>query len=198
MKRYTIVRTEGTPDWAAVPALEIDTLMWSEPVDISARARIAWSDDGLHVRMEAREHAIRAQERPPVGMPCMDSCLEFFFCPVEGDPRYLNIEFSPTGCMFLGFGEGRADRIRLLPEVISLDPTVDYTADGWQVTYHVPLALVRVFFPGWTPRSGGVIRANCYKCGDKTPVPHYLLWNPSTSEQADFHRSCDFGVMVLA
>lgn len=197
MKRYTITRTEGMPDWAAVPALDINTQMWSEAVDISGRARIAWSDDGLYVRMEAHEQDIRAQEQPPVGMPCMDSCLEFFFCPAADDPRYLNIEFSPTGCMFLGFGEGRADRIRLLPQAISLDPVIAYTANGWQVTYHVPMTLMRVFFPGLVLHTGSVIRANCYKCGDMTPVPHYLLWNPSTSAHADFHRSCDFGEMLL-
>ncbi|MBR5570284.1 MAG: hypothetical protein IKW10_05250 [Oscillospiraceae bacterium] len=48
----------------------------------------------------------------------------------------------------------------------------------------------------WLPDVG--IRANCYKCGDLTPKPHYLSWNPVTSPNPDFHRPQDFGLMTLA
>ena len=49
----------------------------------------------------------------------------------------------------------------------------------------------------FTLEPGKEIRANCYKCGDLTPKPHYLSWNPSTSANPDFHRPQDFGSMTL-
>lgn len=180
-----------------MPELTIDCVQWFPDAGVAAWAQICCDETAFHVRMRARERDIRAQEQGPVGTPCQDSCLEFFFCPVPGDDRYLNIEFSPTGCMFLGFGRGRADRMRLLPAEMTLDPVVEYTADGWQVTYLIPYALISVLFPGYMSVPGTTIRANCYKCGDLTSHPHYLLWHPSTSPHPDFHRSSDFGEMII-
>lgn len=42
------------------------------------------------------------------------------------------------------------------------------------------------------------IRANCFKCGDFTVQPHYMMWNETTSETPDFHRPQDFGRMIFA
>ena len=36
---------------------------------------------------------------------------------------------------------------------------------------------------------------NFFKCGDLTEQAHYLSWNPVTSEQPDFHRPQDFGLL---
>ena len=69
--------------------------------------------------------------------------------------------------------------------------------DGWGVEYRVPFAFIRTLFPGFAGAPGGVIRANCYKCGDLTRTPHYLAWNPVRSEAPDFHRPRDFGEMIL-
>ena len=54
MKRYTIARVDGRPDWQAVPTLEIDTQLWRPPVDIAAWGQIAWDDERLYVRLRAR------------------------------------------------------------------------------------------------------------------------------------------------
>ena len=50
----------------------------------------------------------------------------------------------------------------------------------------------------YTLEPGRVIRANCYKCGDKTVREHYMMWNPTTSDTPDFHRPQDFGEMEMA
>ena len=39
------------------------------------------------------------------------------------------------------------------------------------------------------------MRANFYKCGDKTLQPHFLSWSPIHSEKPDFHRPEDFGII---
>jgi hypothetical protein len=99
MREYTIARTYDAPDFSAVEALPIDTLLWCPEVPITAQAQICYDETALYVRLSAQEPNIRAEERGPLGVPCVDSCLEFFFCPIEGDDRYLSIECNPNGCL---------------------------------------------------------------------------------------------------
>ncbi len=195
MREYTIAKTSGVPSWDAVSSLPIDCLLWSPEVPITAQARLCYDEAALHVLLQATEPNIRAQETGPLGAPCEDSCLEFFFSPIEGDSRYFNIEYNPNGCVYLGLGSCIQDLVRLLPEQMPLVPQVQRTADGWQVCYSVPFSFVRQFFPTFAPVSGSTIRANCYKCGDLTVQEHYLSWNPVTSQEPAFHRPQDFGLM---
>lgn len=198
MKEYTISRCEAAPDWDRIPALAIDTLLWTENTDIRAQAQLCYDDSAIHVRLRAWEAEIRAEEQGPLGAPCEDSCLELFFCPMPGDSRYFNIECNPNGCLYLGFGDGPEDLVRLLPGHAPIIPQIQRTEDGWQVTYSVPYRFIRHFFPDFRPVSGGTIRANCYKCGDLTPNPHFLAWNPIEDETPAFHRPLQFGLMHFA
>ena len=194
MKEYIIHRFT---DWRRVERLEISEQLWRDPVDIAAWAQIAWDAGGLRVRLTAREANIRAEERGPLGSPWLDSCLEFFFAPMPGDGRYINIEFNPNACCCLGLGDG-LERTRLVPGRDWLEPRAFTAPGGWGIEYRVPFALVRQLFPGFDPRPGDVIRANCYKCGDLTEREHYLAWNPVTSATPNFHLPCDFGRMRFA
>ncbi len=196
MKHYTITRVDGRPDWRAIPALDIGEQLWRPPVDISAAAQLAWDDERLYVRLSAVEKHIRAEHTGPLGMPCEDSCLEFFFSPMPGDVRYFNVEYNPNACLYLGFGADR-DGIRLMVDRALFNPRTARTDDGWLVEYAVPYSFVRVFMPGFKPAPGGTMRANCFKCGDLTPAEHYLAWNPCTSDTPDFHRPQDFGLMTF-
>ena len=193
MKEYII---RPFTRWEDVETLEISERMWTPPVDIAACAKIGWTEDALMVRLEAHEALIRAEETGPLGHPWEDSCLEFFLSPVAGDPRYINIEFNPNTCCRLGLGDGR-ERIQLLPERNWLEPEVFTAPEGWGITYRVPFALLKMLFPAFEAAPGTVIRANCYKCGDKTAQPHFLSWNRVASETPNFHRPQDFGRMIL-
>ena len=194
MREYTIHRFT---DWEHIEPLAIDQRLWSPEVDIEAWAQIAWEDDALRVRLTAREAHIRAVHTSPTSAPCEDSCLEFFLSPVEGDGRYMNIEFNPNACCYLGIG-GAGELVRLLPERDWLKPQPFRTENGWGIEYRVPFELLRLFFPGFAPKPGDAMRANCFKCGDLTEVEHYFSWNPVTSDTPNFHRPCDFGRMVFA
>ena len=196
MRQYTIARTNGAPDWARVEPLSIDCRLWCPPVDIAACARLAWDDECLYVRLEAKEKHIRAEHTGLLDQPCEDSCLEFFFSPAPGDSRYFNIELNPNCCMYLGLGDG-AELTRLLPERSWFEPSAERTAEGWRVTYRVPHAFVRQFFPGYCPKPGMTIAANCFKCGDLTEVEHYFSWNPVDHPTPSFHRPQDFGRMTF-
>lgn len=195
MREYTIVRRGEELNWANVPSLKIDTLLWTEKSDVVAEAQLCYDENALYVHLSAIEAEIRAEHTSPIGMPCEDSCLEFFFSPYNGDERYFNIEFNPNCCMYLGIGSNVENLVRLLIKDDLFQPTANRTKDGWEVFYSVPTEFVRRFFPDFKPESGASIRANCFKCGDLTVNPHFFSWNPCTSETPAFHRPCDFGLM---
>lgn len=198
MRTHLIPRKPTNLDWSQIPALPIDSLHWTPAIDITAQAQICYDETALYVRLSALEAHIRAEHTSPTGMPCEDSCLEFFFSPIPGDDRYLNFEFNPNGCLYLGFGTGMHDLVRLLPEAENLfQPKSRRIDGGWEIVYQVPTEFVQRFFPGFSPVSSGTIRANFYKCGDLTVQEHYLAWNPVTSETPAFHRPCDFGLLTF-
>jgi len=199
MKTYVISQKPENLDWSKVPSLAIDTCLWNYAADVEAKAQLCYDENALYVRLSTREANIRAQETGPIGSPCLDSCLEFFFCPDPGNKTYFNVEFNPNGCLFLGIGNDRYDLIRLLPvkeDPLAAEPV--RTEEGWAITYRIEAAFIRRFFPDFQLTSGGMMRGNFYKCGDETVTPHYYSWNPVTSETPDFHRSVDFGKLYLA
>ena len=163
------------------------------------QAQVCYDDAALYVRLSVREQNIRAEHKTPGCMVCEDSCMEFFFCPTAGDDRYFNFEWNPNAQLYLGFGPNRYDSVRLLvqDEQALFAPCPARTADGWELTFRVPVSFVRRFVPDFALTPGTALRANCFKCGELTPQPHYYSWNPVTSETPDFHRPCDFGQMLL-
>ena len=200
MKSYEIIKVAADPDWSTVPTLAIDIPYRETPASITASAQIAYTDSELLVHLFTAEKEIRAEEKGPIGAPYEDSCLEFFFCPCEGDGRYFNIEVNMNACFFLGFGTGDADLIRLLPEegiANIFSPDIRKTAEGWEIFYRIPYAFVRRFFPAFSVFSGKEIRANCYKCADLSCPPHYLSWNKIEGGPLTFHRPHCFGKMIF-
>ena len=154
MRTYTMKKIQGTPSWNEIPVMLIDNLLWTDSIDVSAQAQICWDEDALYLRMEAVEPNIRMKENGPLAEVCNDSCLEFFFCPMEGDMRYFNIEFNPNTCLYLGIGTNVEDLTRLIPEEepnngtkFVFQPIVNRTEDGWEIRYTVPFAFIRFFFP---------------------------------------------------
>ena len=192
MNEYTIVRRT---DWAQVPVLKMEGQLWPSKADVSAQAQICYDDTALYVRLEAKEANIRKEHTDPLAEICEDSCLEFFFCPMEADDRYFNIEFNANGACYLGFGAGLPTLHRLIPEQAFIKPNITFTDVGWALEYAIPYDFVRIFFPGFSPAPGQTIRANCYKCGDMTPIPHWLCWNPIPEERGTFHCPEYFGLM---
>ena len=64
---------------------------------------------------------------------------------------------------------------------------------GWSVGMCVPFDLIGAD-PDNLPSS---IRANFYKCADKSAHPHFLSWNPIDVPSPDFHRPEFFGELIL-
>jgi len=197
MREYTITRVSGPVDWSNIPVLPIDVQLWGTETDIKAEGKLCYDENALHVHLSAIEANIRAEENGPLASPCLDSCLEFFFSPIDGDSRYFNIEFSPTGCFYLGFGSDRYNLVRLVPEATLFNPVINRNETGWDITYSVPFAFIRQFFPEFAAETGKNIRANFYKCGDMTVKKHYLCWNPIEQKQPDYHLPAYFAPLYF-
>ena len=191
---YLVSRMAGV-DWSVPERAPLSHTGWLPPCPVAAWFQACHDVSSLYLRMEAEESPVHATLIGPLDQVCRDSCLEFFFAPDSGD-RYFNFELNPLGTLCLGFGTGRSARVRQVPkdlEQFQIEPFL--TPKGWGVSFAVPADFVRLYFPGFT--LSGEAAANFYKCGDDTPVPHYLAWSPMTSSAPDFHRRQDFGRLVF-
>lgn len=201
MMNYTITRVNGKPDWDQIPSLSMEVKYLQTPDDIAATAQICYDDTGIWVHLRAYVKEIRAVEQGPYGMPCEDSCLEFFFQPVAGDDRYINLEFNSNGCYYFGTGTGIDDLMRMLPEGNGenlFSHEIARTDDGWEIFYQIPYSVIRRIFPSFTVTPGMTIRANCYACSDLSTPSYYLSWSEVLREPFTFHRSSHFGSMTFS
>lgn len=198
MRTYTIVKKPEALDWSKIPVAFIDNPYHTGDVDVAAFAQVCYDENAFYVRLYAHEANIRAEGTGLLDAPCEDSCMEFFFSPMNGDSRYLNIEFNPNCCVFFGLGSCALDLVRIIPEEgFPLNPKAARTESGWEITYEVPFSFVRWFFPDFSPKSGDSIKGNFYKCGDLTEQEHYFTWNPLSGNVLSFHRPCDFGLFTF-
>ncbi|HBE13359.1 MAG TPA: hypothetical protein DCY74_04220, partial [Clostridiales bacterium] len=129
------------------------------------------------------------------------SCLEWFACfdPVDG--RYVNFEMNSNGALLSAIGAERNNRVRLdeLIRVEELPPVVaDKTATKWSVTITVSKAILeKIYGHPLSFKSGFACKGNLYKCGDETPVEHYVMWNPVETKQPDYHVPAFFGDFIM-
>ena len=195
MKPVYRVKTVENPCWEQIESVSLEHMNWLEPCSVAAKAQVCCTENDLWVRMEAEEQAIRATLTGALDSICTDSCLEFFFAPMQDDKRYFNFEFNPLGAIFLGFGAERATRMRQIAKDSRelFHQTPFYTENGWGIEFRIPLSFIQMYFPEFT--FSGESGCNFYKCGDHTETPHYLAWAPLTSAVPDYHRRQDFGIL---
>lgn len=198
MKTYQIRRVTGAPDWDTIESLAVDCVCWLPDADVRMTQQVCYDETAIYVRQCAVESELRAELSDPLSMVCEDSCMEFFFA-FSDDGRYFNFECNPNGCIYLGFGGTREQRVRLVVEDAArrFDIRTSRTSDGWTLSYRLPLNFLKNFYPELRLETGLIMRANCYKCGERTRRAHYLSWNRMTCNEPDFHRTVDFGRMIF-
>lgn len=185
------------PVWQTVPATPVAAVWEGEnahPSPYATAVRLVHSPEGLTARYETNEWPLRAHHTLPNEEICEDSCMEFFFTPNLVDAAYINIEVNPLGVPHVGIGESRHGR-RLLDvtaEDLRIETTVTY-GRGWSMTVHVSYAFIDRHFTS----HGREMRANFYKCGDRTVRKHFSVWSPIGTEKPDYHQPAFFGRIVL-
>ena len=169
------------------------------PYKPKVEVAIAHSDNALLVRFDVEEEGCRAVCIQPNGPVWEDSCVEFFV----KKPRsryYYNFETSCIGVGLAGKRRSRSDFRHFTPDEMaqikrrSSLPCKPFEKKGvtkWSVELEIPFASI-----GCTGKPAA-LRANFYKCGDKTLRPHYLSWSPVMTPNPDFHRPEYFGKLEL-
>lgn len=161
---------------------------------------LAHSETALAVLYQVRGLDLRATVLTDNGAVWEDSCCEFFVAAPDGS-GYYNFEMNCIGSLLGAFGAGRTGRRMKTPEELarvrrfSSLPHRRYEESdrifSWQVMAVLPLDLFGA------DRDTRRLRANFYKCGDRTAHPHFLSWNPIDAPKPDFHRPECFGTLRL-
>ena len=192
-------------DEAAVAWHAIDQVNWASfPYHPLAEFRIMHSETEIYLQFHVREQGARATYDYDAGSsPYRDDCVEFFMIPSDRDPSYFNLEMNCIGHGTFHYGPTRNERHRCGDEIVSQirrESTLGSQAFGmregeqeWTLTIAIPKRLYAQADLDLTQFSGRTVRANFYKCGDDTAVPHFLSWNPVTTPTPNFHVPECFG-----
>ena len=204
------VKAENVPsllDKTEIPFETIDNVNWAEPFPYKPNVafRMAYAGDKILLNFQVEEDSVRAVAPEDNGRVWEDSCCEFFVSPTN-DGTYYNIECNCAGTLLVGFGPGREGRQHLPADV--LQKVGRWSSLGrqpfdervgkchWQMALVIPTSLF-MHHPN-LQLQGNSMRANFYKCGDKTQKPHFLSWYPIALPKPDFHCPPFFGTISFA
>lgn len=173
---------------------KINTINWKEyPYCPPVTFYIARTDSSLYILYDVTENGIRAVNTEYHSSVWEDSCVEFFM-QLPGDDCYRNFEFNCIGTTLAAVRKNRNDFTRFSDSDMKRIKTcsglprqtvVKEEQTHWKLLVEIPFSLM-----GINPKeklNGKIIKANLYKCGDKTKVPHYVSWNPISTEKPNFH-----------
>jgi hypothetical protein len=182
---------------------DVECVNWPEtfPYAPLCSGHIARTQDALVVDFRVSGLDLRAQNLEDNGRQWEDSCVEVFIKDPEED-TYYNFEINALGKVLACSGADRHGRVARpaeeMEEILRFGQLEGGPLDEggiwtWRVGVVIPFELIGVD-PENLPDS---IRANFYKCGDKTAHPHYLSWSPIETPKPDFHRPEFFGELLL-
>ena len=182
---------------------QVDQVNWPAafPYAPLCAGRIARTEDALVVDFRVSGLDLRALNTEDNGSQWEDSCVEVFIENPDGS-EYYNFEINPIGKILAAKGASRENRVKRPAEemeeilrIARFEGPQEYAGGiwDWRVTVLIPFELVGAD-PDDLP---GKLRANFYKCGDKTAHPHFLSWNPVGTPAPDFHRPDFFGELIL-
>ena len=182
---------------------DVDCVNWPEafPYAPLCGGRVARTRDALVVDFRVSGLDLRARNTADNGRQWEDSCVEVFIQD-PGNDNYYNFEINALGKVLACSGPERHNRTpRPAEEMEQIlrftqmegGPLEQEGIHTWRVGVVIPFRLLGID-PERLPRS---IKANFYKCGDKTAHPHFLSWSPVETPKPDFHRPEFFGELIL-
>ena len=179
----------------------MDMLNWPTlfPYKPVCKFKIARSSQSLFIHFNIKEKNVQAIYSTDQQAVWEDSCVEFF-CKLPEQEHYYNFEFNCIGTCLATKRKGRELDIQPLSELkmksikrfasMGSEPFNEQTGHfEWELTVEIPFEVMGIDLNN-LPET---LRANFYKCGDSTAVPHYLSWSHIATETPDFHRPEFFG-----
>ena len=192
-------------DEAGIAWNAIEQVNWPEfPYKPEVQFRIMHSETEIYLQFHVRENGARAIFGYDVtSQPWTDDCVEFFMIPSDRDSSYFNLELNCVGHGIFNYGPNKMERHSCGDNILSQirrESTLGSEAFGtlegpqeWTLTVAIPKRVYAQVDLDLTNFSGRTVKANFYKCGDKTAVPHFLSWNPIGTPRPDFHTPEWFG-----
>ncbi len=184
----------------------VDQVNWPEafPYAPLCAGEVARGQEHLAIHFHVRGLDLRAMNMEDNGRQWEDSCCEFFVeDPVNG--KYYNFEINCLGKILAAGGADRRERPRRPVEEMNTIRRISGMGEDsegfnhsdsvwvWDVTVLIPFRLIGAD-PENLPEK---LRANFYKCGDKTAHPHYVSWNRIDTPKPNFHCPEFFGELIL-
>lgn len=210
IKSLQNIKTDQIPSLfqeAGIKYIRIENVNWpaAYPYCPQMELGIAHTGNAILLHYRVKEQSVRAVAQQDQDHIWEDSCAEFFCSPMA-DGLYYNFECNCTGKLLMAVGAGRTDREQAAASVMqqidrwaSLGNTPFDTRKEetvWEIALRIP---VTAFFRHNIKNLSGLrMTGNFYKCGDKLPVPHFISWNPITTDKPDFHRPEYFGMLEFA
>lgn len=186
--------------------LKIDQVNWPDtfPEKPEVTVEVTNNSEYLFLTWHVKGAQLRAVTAEDQGPVWEDSCVEFF-CQVPGDKHYMNFECNCIGAMVASRRLGREEDVQPLSKqqmatierICSFPHEAFAERDGlwsWEVELHIPLRLILGDQPISFPQK---LKANFYKCADKTKKPHFLSWQPIHLPNPNFHCPEFFGEITL-
>lgn len=183
--------------------LSIDYINWPDVYTFCPVTNVYLAHTGTHlyVLYDVRGEQPRATVSEDGCQVCEDSCVEFF-CQGLGDNHYINLEANCIGKMKASRRLGRKEDVTPLHSntlarierfaSLGNEPFGEKEVEqDWQLCLKIPMDII---FEDRTPQA---IRANFYKCADKSRKPHYVVWQPIKIDKPDFHRPEFFKELIL-
>jgi len=201
MKEYIAKKVNGRMKiddgrWQGAESVLLD-YVWADafPSPFKTTAQLVHSDEGITVRITTNEWPITVTTMERNGKICIDSCMEMFFIPNMEDAEYINLEMNPAAVFLTAKGAGRQERKRLETkgENLMVESHIK-CEEGWSVMAFISYEFLLKHYS----HVDKTMRANFYKCGDKTETVHYSTWNPVETEKPDYHRPEYFGKIILS
>ena len=201
------VKTIRTPeDYKEAEILEIKQYTWGCEYRPKTYAQLVYVENkGFELKMWCYEENPRAIYHEDNDRVYTDSCLEAFinFYPQMEKKGYISYEMNANGAALSSFGEDRLTREFVL-DLGFEHPSIEVTRflveekPVWQVKTFIDLQHIHNLYGKSEFKTGDMLRANFYKCGDETESSHYGSWNPIDAPKPDFHRPECFGELVIA
>ncbi len=189
----------GAIDWNTVPVAEVCHFRWLTGFAPKTTAQMVFVERyGFILRMACAEASPKADYHAYMDPVYTDSCMEFF-ADWTGDGRYINMEMNANGALLSCIGADRHARIPIRDICGDIFPVAALIEGAsWSVTARAPLSMLSAILGSPVEVTHGfAFRANFYKCGDETAIPHYGMWSPVGTEKPDFHRPEYFGTLIV-
>ncbi|MDZ4859171.1 MAG: carbohydrate-binding family 9-like protein [Candidatus Hydrogenedentes bacterium] len=203
-----------SPIWQAAETAHI---AWFHPMSSDhhpdARARVLYSDEGLHIIFRVLDRYVRSITTDYMGPVYKDACVEFFVQPRAGK-GYFNFEMNCGGTLLLSYVtevevEGKKKKnyeempweygkqvevFHSMPKTVEPEHT---EAVEWRIEYRIPFGIFEKYLGPLGNVAGQEWRGNFYKCAENNSHPHWGAWSP-VGEQLNFHQPDKFGVIKFA